>query len=128
MKHLPDEVLDASLDLIATTGNMLHLCSAVPATYAAVAGVSLGNKALATGYGGGVYSKGDGLVSGRRLTVAQQNGIPIGTSGEANTAVIVDTATSKIRAVTEITPQQVTQNNNANTQAFGIELRDPLIN
>lgn len=64
MAFISDEVFDQGLDYADTNGTRIDICSSEPANYAAVAGVSLGNK---TGLNTGATE--DGAVSGRRVIV-----------------------------------------------------------
>jgi hypothetical protein len=98
-KKIPDAVMDAALDNIADNGDVLHVCSAEPANYAAVAGVSLANVSLTPGDGNGDYTIGDGDVSGRKLNVAQQS-MTGSATGTGTHVVIVDTTNSLIKAIT----------------------------
>ncbi len=123
-KKIPDDVKDAAVDDIADNGDKLDLCSAEPANYAGIAAVSLGQVTLTTGDGNGDYTKGDGDVSGRKLTVAAQS-ITGSADGTATHVVISDSTNSKIKGITTCNiPVQSGQNVPLN--AFDLwEIRDP---
>lgn len=63
MAYLNDNALDAGLAYVITNGTRIDLCSSEPANYAAVAGISLGNKTGLT-----LTAAANGAVSGRRTT------------------------------------------------------------
>ena len=98
-KSVDHAAMDAGLSNIADHGDQLHLVSQAPASYADVALYSLGHVGLNTGIGNGAYALADGMVSGRRLTLAQQT-LPGTANGVATHAVIIDTANSVIKQVT----------------------------
>ena len=87
-KRIDHGSFDLALADIADHGNQLHLVSQAPAAYADVALYSLGFVALTLGAGNGAYTIQDGVVSGRRLSLAQQT-VPGTANGVASHAVIV---------------------------------------
>lgn len=125
-KFCPDDVMDAALDVIALADEM-YVCSDQPANYAGIAAVLLvGPIALTPGDGAGDFTIGDGLVSGRRLTVAAQNSATIVNSGDADHVVLATGgATDLLRYVTTCTLQALVATQTVNIPSFGIELRDP---
>jgi hypothetical protein len=124
-KVIDHQSLDAALAEIANNGDTLHLCSAQPAAYANVAGLSLGHVALTPGDGNGSYVIQDLTAGGRRLTLAAQT-VPGTAGGTATYAVIIDTTHSRIKAVT--TAPNYTMTNGANQSVPGYdvcEIADP---
>lgn len=120
-----DAVMDAALDYIANNGGRMDICATQPTTYTeATSTKSLGSTTLTTGAGNGDYTKANGDTSGRKLTVAAQAGISIGTSGTADHLAITDGSATLIY-VTTITSQAVTSGNTADTSAWDIEIADP---
>ena len=85
----------------------------------------LAQTALTLGDGNGDYTKANGDTSGRKLTIAQQDTIPITNSGTANYGVIVDTATQVIKLITTTTPQVLTAGGTVTIPSFKLEIRDP---
>lgn len=125
-KQVDHDSLDLALADIANHGNYLHVCSQAPASYSDVAIHSLGMIALTPGNGNGSYVIQDGVVSGRRLTLADQT-VPGIAGGTATHAVIVDTANSKIKAVT--TAPNYNMQNGVNQSVPGydvLEIQDPV--
>lgn len=125
-KHAPDNTLDGALERVALADEM-YVCSAQPANYAAIAAVALvGPITLTPGSGNGDFTIGDGDTSGRKITVAAQNGASVTATGSANHIVLATGgATDLIRYVTTCAAQTVTSGNTANVSAWDAELADP---
>lgn len=125
-KVVPDAVLDAALDVIAEADEM-YVCSGVPTDYNDIANVDLvGPISLTPGDGNGDFTIANGDVSGRKLTVAAQNGASVIASGTAiNVVLATGGSTDLIRYVTECTSQAVTSGNTANVGSWKVELADP---
>lgn len=123
-KFVPDSTLDAMLDVIANAVDRIDICSTQPTTYAeATSTYSLGNVTVTAGDGGGDWTIGNGDTSGRKLTLAQQTGVSIGTSGSAQHIAGTD-GTSVLYFVTTCTSQSVTSGNTATINTFDIEILD----
>lgn len=122
-KLSPDIVLDGALDVIASATKLV-VCSTQPTTFTeanatyALAGVVID---------GTDFTKADGDTSGRKITVAAQNGVLIDASGTALHVALVRTADSTLIYVTTCTSQALTANgsNTVNVPAFKIEIADP---
>lgn len=123
-KAAPDAVLDAALDYIAAS-DTLYVCSAQPASFAAISGVALADVALTPGDGNGDFTIADGDTSGRKLTVTAQAGVTIDTSGTATHVVLALAASSSLRYVTTCTSQALTAAGTVDVPAVDIELADP---
>lgn len=123
-KLVPDAILDAMLDVIADAVDRIDICSTQPTTYTeATSTYSLGNVTVTAGDGGGDWTIANGDTSGRKLTLAQQTGVSIGSSGTA--AHIAGTnGTDTLYFVTTCTSQAVTSGNTATINTFDIELAD----
>lgn len=118
-KATADAVFDAALDKIATA-TILTVCSAQPTTRAeAVATFALADVAV----DGTDFTKSDGDVSGRKVRVAAQNGVPIDTSGSATHIALCDAAS--LLEVTTCTSQALTAGNTVNIPAHDYEFTDP---
>lgn len=120
-KAAPDATIDAMFDYIDQS-NIIHICSAEPANYAGIAAVSLASGALTPDTD---FTKANGDVSGRKVTVAAKTGISIGTSGSATHVVLARSTDSSLRYVTTCTSQALTSGGTVNTPAFKIEVADP---
>ena len=121
-KQAPDDTLDAALDYIAGS-TVMHVLSGYSAddSYATVVAASLADVAIdATD-----FVEGAGDVSGRKLTVAAQNGVPVDVAGAATHIALVKSADSTVRYVTTCTLQEVTLAASLNLPAWDIEIRDP---
>ena len=93
MSYLHDRVYDNGLTVLDTEANVLHICSSEPASYAAVAGVSLGNKALAAG---GIGAPAARTPNGRKVTVAAISDGTVTSAGNASHYAIVDSVNSRL--------------------------------
>lgn len=119
-RYAADSVMDAALDKIATC-NMLRVCSGAsnPADRAAAVTATLASVALDSGD----FSKANGDASGRKVTVAQQANMSIGTSGDA-TCVVMDDGTTMLYVV-PATTLSLTSGGFVTSPAFDIEFADP---
>jgi len=117
-KSIADSALDAALNVVAGA-TVLHFCSAAPASFGAVAGVSLASVAMT----GSDFTLANGDTSGRKVTVAGKAGVSVTADGTVNHAVLV--TGSELLLVTEITAQAVTSGNTITSNAFDYELSDP---
>jgi hypothetical protein len=122
-KAIPDAILDKTLDEIATATKQV-LCSAQPTTYTeANATYALADIVI----DGSDFTKANGDTSGRKVTIAAQNGVLIDASGTGNHVALVRTADSTLIYVTTCSSQVVTANgsNTVNFPAWDVELADP---
>jgi hypothetical protein len=118
-KFASDAVLDALLDKVAT-GTILTVCSAEPADRTeAVSTFKLADVTV----DGGDFSKAAGDVSGRKVTVAQQDDVPVDSNGTATHVAICDG--SNLLYVTTCTSQVLTASNTVTVPAWKIEVSDP---
>jgi hypothetical protein len=126
-KAAPDTFYDSGSLAQAALADELYVCSAEPANYAGIAAVTLvGPVTLTPGDGNGDFTVGAGDVSGRKVTVAAQNGATVDASGTATHVVLATGgATDLLRYVTTCTSQAVTSGNTANVGAWDIEIEDP---
>lgn len=118
-KSVHNDILDASHDETALA-DIMTVCSAEPTTRTeAVATFKLADVALA----GGDFTKADGDTSGRKVTVAAKNAVPVDTTG-TGTHIALSDATRLLR-VTTMTSQPLTAGNTCNIPAHKYELADP---
>ncbi len=125
-KFAPDVTLEGLLAQAALADEM-YVCSGQPANYAGIAAVTLaGPITLTPGNGGGDFTYADGDTSGRKVTVAAQNGASVTASGTATHIVLATGgATDLLRYVTTCTSQALTSGNTVNVPAWDIEVADP---
>src|SRR5215217_7185190 len=114
--------MDAALDWIDQS-NIMHLCSAPPATYAGIAAVSLGSVAMTPDTD---FPKSDGDVSGRKFTVAAKSGVSVTASGTVTHVALARTTDSTLRYVMTTTPLAVTSGGTVNVPSWIVEQRDPI--
>lgn len=123
-KFVPDTTLDGFLDTIADNVDRIDICSTQPTSYTeATSTYSLGNVTVTAGDGSGDWTIGDGDSSGRKLTLAQQTGVSIGTTGSAQ-HIAGTNGTDTLYFVTTCTSQSVTSGNTATINTFDIEIAD----
>jgi hypothetical protein len=119
-KSVHNDVLDAALSEIEDNCNLMTLCSQEPTTRTeAVTTYALADIAMDTGD----FAIADGDTSGRKLTVAEQAGVTVDTSGTGNHVALVDD--TRLLYVTTCTPQSVTATNTMTFPEFDIEISDP---
>lgn len=121
-KSVSDSVLDGMLAQLQTPGVSLKqvLCSAQPTTYAQ----ALTTYALA-GDLPSVGASANGVVSGRRCTIAALNNILVDNSGTGTHVALIDTGLSQLLYVTTCTSVAVTQNSTVSFSAWDVEVLDP---
>lgn len=124
-KWVNDAEMDAALDYIAACDTLV-VCSAQPTTYAeAVTTYALADVAVTPGDGNGDFTIGNGDVSGRKLTIAAQNGVTIDNSGTATHVALVLSGDTTLRAVTTCTSQALTAAGTVDVPAWDWEIADP---
>lgn len=122
--YVPDSTIDSMLDLIANGVTKLHICSTQPTNYTeASATYELGNVTVSSGVGSGDWTRADGDVSGRKITMAEQAGINIDTTGTAQ-HIAGTNGTDTLYFVTTVTSQGVNSGNTATINTFDIEIED----
>lgn len=122
-KAVPDEVLDKTLDEIATATRQIA-CSSQPTTFTeANATYALADVTLTSGD----FTKANGDTSGRKVTVSAKTGALIDASGTATHVALVRVSDSTLIYVTTCTSQALTANgsNTVNFPAWKVELADP---
>ena len=122
-KSVADAVLDAALDVIATSTRMTA-CNAQPTTYTeANATFALADVTMA----GGDFTKANGDTSGRKVTVGAKSGVLIDVSGTATHVALMVVGSTTLLYVTTCTSQALTANgsNTVNFPAWDIEIADP---
>lgn len=121
MGVLGDSIFDSGLGHFAANSEKLHICSAEPANYAGVSGVSLGEKSSPT-----VSSPADRSGGGREVTVsAISDGSVTGTGTATHWAIVDDTGTELLAAGVLSASQGVTSGNTFTLTAFTIGIPDP---
>lgn len=123
-KSVADIVLDGAFDILDQCDKMVA-CSAQPTTYAeANATYALADAAMTPDTD---FTKANGDISGRKVTMAAKSSILIDTSGTATHVALIRTTDSSLRYVTTCTSQALTANgsNTVNFPAWDIEIADP---
>lgn len=121
-KTVHDDVLDGAFDVL-DQANLMIACSAQPTSRTeAVTTYALADVAMTVNTD---YTKANGDVSGRKVTVAAKSTVLIDTSGTATHVALVDG--TRLLYVTTCTSQALTANgsNTVNFPAWDIEIADP---
>lgn len=119
-KTCHNDILDGSHDITALA-DIMTACSAEPTTRTeAITTFKLADVAMTPGTD---YTKADGDVSGRKVTVAAKSGVTVDTTGTATHVALCD-ATRLLR-VTTCTSQALTAANTVNFPAHKYEIADP---
>src|SRR5688572_21559606 len=69
------------------------------------------------------YTKANGTTSGRKVTTAAKNAVPVDTSGTADHVALVDA--TRLLYVTTCTNQVLTSGNTVNIPGWAAEILDP---
>jgi hypothetical protein len=121
-KTVHDDVLDGAFDVL-DQANLMIACSAQPTSRTeAVTTYALADVAMTVNTD---YTKANGDISGRKVTVAAKSTVLIDTSGTATHVALVDG--TRLLYVTTCTSQALTANgsNTVNFPAWDIEIADP---
>lgn len=121
-KATPDAVLDAMADYIISKADTLYVTSGEPANHAGIAAVALADVTIDSGD----FTKANGDISGRKVTIGQQTAVPIDSNGTA-THIVIDrgAATAELLYVTTCTSQVLTAGGTVTVPAWKIEVADP---
>lgn len=120
-KSLVDAVLDGLLDILATATIMV-LCSSQPTTYAELTSTyALADVVIDSGD----FTKANGDSSGRKVTIAAQNGVTVDSSGTAQHVGLGISGSSTFLGTTTCTSQAVTASNTCNIGSWKCEVADP---
>jgi Flp pilus assembly protein TadG len=121
-KSVHDDVLDGALNIVKNNCTRMTLCSAEPTTYTeGNATFALADVTMAAGD----FTAANGDTSGRKLTVAAKNAVPVDASGTSTHVALLDVTNSKLLYVTTHTSQALTSGNTANIGSWKIEIADP---
>jgi hypothetical protein len=119
-KYCNPLVIDAALDTIATATKMMA-CAGQPVSFADANTRMLAETVMTAGE----FAKSNGGVSGRRLTVAQVQGISVSAPGTVNHVALVRVADSTLLYVTTADTQEITSGSFVDFPEWSIEIEDP---
>lgn len=119
-KSVHDDVLDGAFDVL-DQADLMTVCSAEPTTRTeAITTFKLADVAMTPDTD---YTKANGTVSGRKVTVAAKSGVNVDSSGTATHVALVDA--TRLLYVTTCTSQALTSGNTVNFPAWAVEIADP---
>jgi hypothetical protein len=103
MAFVADAAIDAALDYLASNADKITLCSQEPTTYTqAGTTYKLADAAVSSGE----FTKANGDVSGRKITLAEQTGDTVDTTGTATHWALIDDTDSELLATGALTASQ----------------------
>lgn len=119
-KAVHNDVLDGAFDVL-DQADLMTVCSAEPTTRTeAITTFKLADIAMTPNTD---FTKADGDVSGRKVTVASKSGVTVDTTGTATHVALVDA--TRLLYVTTCTSQALTAANTVNFPAWKVEIADP---
>lgn len=119
-KSVNNDVLDGAFDVL-DQADLMTVCNAEPTTRTeAVTTFKLADVAVTPNTD---FTKADGDTSGRKVTVAAKNAVPVDTNGTGTHVALVDA--TRLLYVTTMTSQVLTSGNTCNIPAWKIEIADP---
>lgn len=120
-KTVNDDVLDGAFDVL-DQANLMIACSAEPTTRTeAVTTYALADVAMTVDTD---YTKANGDISGRKVTVAAKSSVTVDTTGTATHVALVDG--TRLLYVTTCTSQALTGGNTVSFPAWDVEIADPV--
>lgn len=127
-KYQNDLMLDAALDYIIDNCDEMRVCTSDVLTGGTPDITKIEGASALTGaisMSSGDFTKDDGDVSGRKVTVGAKNDQSITATGSAEHIVLVDSTGPTVLYMTTCTAQSLTSGNNVSVPAWDIEVRDP---
>lgn len=119
-KSVHNDVLDGAFDVL-DQADLMTVCSAEPTTRTeAITTFKLADIAMTPNTD---FTKADGDVSGRKVTVASKSGVTVDTTGTATHVALVDA--TRLLYVTTCTSQALTAANTVNFPSWKVEIADP---
>lgn len=119
-KSVHDDVLDGAFDVL-DQADLMTVCNAEPTTRTeAITTFKLADIAMTPNAD---FTKANGDVSGRKVTVAAKSGVTVDSSGTATHVALVDA--TRLLYVTTCTSQALTAANTVNFPAWKVEIADP---
>lgn len=118
-KKMTDAMIDGGLDKVATC-NRITVLSAEPNS---ITDITTTYKLASTSLVGGDFTKANGDVSGRKVTVGQKANVSITATGTA-THVAIDDGVDFV--VTTCTPQALTSGGTVTIPSWKEEIADPV--
>ena len=128
-KWTNDLVLEAALSFIVSNSTKMTVCTSQPTTYAQATSLVGGGgyKLAEIAIGSGDFSAfAEGLVDGRRTSVAQKADLDVLASGTSGHIVLVQDSPQRILHITTCPPQTLTSGNKVTVPTWDIEFGDPI--
>lgn len=121
-KFAHSDMIDGALNILKNNVTRMTVCNAQPTTYTeGNATFALANVTMASGD----FTLANGDTSGRKVTVAAKNGVPVTTTGTATHVALLDVTNSKLLFVTTCTSVVLNSGNSVNFPAWKDEIAAP---
>jgi len=121
-KYAHPDMIDGALNIIKNNATKMVVCTAQPTTY------TEGNttyKLAEVTMASGDFTIANGDSSGRKVTVAAKNGVPVTVTGSATHVALLDVTNSKVLFVTTCTTVTLNSGNTVNFPAWKDEIAAP---
>jgi len=120
-KAVHNDVIDAALALVRSNATRMVALAAQPADYAAANAGALANAAMAPAD----FTIADGVVNGRRASVAAKADVAVGAAGTASHVALLDAPNTRLLYVTTCPAQALALGSTVSFAAWDIEIGDP---
>lgn len=121
-KQVHNDVLDGALAVLRNNATKMVACAGEPASFTA----ANGNQKLAeVTLSASDFTIADGILSGRRVTVAEKSNVPVTASGTADHVALLDITGSRLLYVTTCVAQQLTAGQTVTFSSWDVEISDP---
>lgn len=119
-RYQDDLMLDAALDWVIANSTARWALSSDAATYGSAVTAKLASATIASAN----FTKADGDVSGRKVTVGVVSAVSVGTQGSATHYALVNPASSRLSYLVPASVKLLPAGSEVTFGAFDIELED----
>jgi hypothetical protein len=120
-KAVHNDVIDAALGVVRSNATRMVALAAEPADYAAANTGALANATMVAAD----FTIADGVVSGRRVSVAAKANVAVAAAGTANHVALLDPVTTRVLYVTTCPAQALPAGGTVSFAGWDIEIGDP---
>lgn len=120
-KFASNDVLDAGLNVVAAADRMVAV-SGQPGSFTAANAGKLAEASLT----GADFALAAGDVSGRKVTVAARNGLPVIAAGTADHVALLDSVNARLLYVTTCPAQALAPGGTVSIAAWSVEIGAPV--
>jgi hypothetical protein len=120
-KAVHNDVIDAALSLVRANASRMVALAVAPTDHAAASAGALAEAVMAPVD----FALGDGVVSGRRLTVAAKPDRPVASTGNASHVALLDDTGTRVLYVTTCPTTALAAGGSVSFGGWDIEIGDP---